>query len=113
MGVIDKEFSRQFLTNNPSIEKDVNGKDIKVFNPVDFDATEWVNTAKSAGAHYIVVTAKHHDGFALFDSKVSDFDILDATPFDRDPLKELVDAAHEAGIKIGFYYVRDTLLYAE
>tara|TARA_Y100000385_G_scaffold289642_1_gene359761 strand:- start:854 stop:2671 length:1818 start_codon:yes stop_codon:yes gene_type:complete len=74
------------------------------FNPVDFDATEWVNTAKSAGAHYIVVTAKHHDGFALFDSKVSDFDILDATPFDRDPLKELVDAAHEAGIKIGFYY---------
>lgn len=74
------------------------------FNPVDFDAAEWVATAKAAGARYIVITAKHHDGFAMFDSAVSDFDIVDATPFGRDPLKELVDAAHEAGIKIGFYY---------
>lgn len=74
------------------------------FNPVDFDAVEWVATAKTAGARYIVITSKHHDGFALFDSAVSDFDIIDATPFGRDPLKELVDAAHEADIKIGFYY---------
>jgi alpha-L-fucosidase len=74
------------------------------FNPVDFDAAEWVATAKAAGARYIVITSKHHDGFAMFDSAVSDFDIVDATPFGRDPLKELVDAAHDAGIKIGFYY---------
>jgi alpha-L-fucosidase len=70
------------------------------FNPVDFDAAEWVSTAKAAGARYIVVTSKHHDGFAMFDSAASDFDIVDATPFGRDPLKELVDAAHAAGVKI-------------
>tara|TARA_B100000959_G_scaffold286151_1_gene363586 strand:+ start:1013 stop:2830 length:1818 start_codon:yes stop_codon:yes gene_type:complete len=74
------------------------------FNPVDFDAKAWVAIAKNAGARYIVITSKHHDGFAMFDSAVSDFDIVDATPFGRDPLKELVDAAHEADIKIGFYY---------
>lgn len=74
------------------------------FNPVDFDAKEWVAIAKDAGVRYIVFTAKHHDGFAMFDSAVSDFDIVDATPFGRDPLKELVDAAHAEGIKIGFYY---------
>ena len=74
------------------------------FNPVDFDAAHWVATAKNAGARYIVITSKHHDGFALFDSAVSDFDIVDATPFGRDPMKELVEAAREAEIKIGFYY---------
>lgn len=74
------------------------------FNPVDFDAAEWIATAKAAGARYIVITSKHHDGFAMFDSAVNDFDIVDATPFGRDPLRELVDAAHEADIKIGFYY---------
>ncbi len=74
------------------------------FNPVDFDAKAWVAIAKDAGARYIVITSKHHDGFAMFDSAVSDFDIVDATPFGRDPLKELVAAAHEADIKIGFYY---------
>lgn len=74
------------------------------FNPVDFDAKEWVAIAKDAGARYIVITSKHHDGFAMFDTKVNDFDIVDATPFGRDPLKELTQAAQEAGIKIGFYY---------
>jgi alpha-L-fucosidase len=74
------------------------------FNPVDFDAKQWVATAKAAGARYMVITSKHHDGFAMFDSKVSDFDIVDATPFGRDPMKELTQAAQKAGIKIGFYY---------
>ena len=72
------------------------------FKPVDFDAEQWVAIAKDAGVRYIVITAKHHDGFAMYDSAVSDFDIVDSTSFGRDPLKELTQAAQKAGIKIGF-----------
>jgi alpha-L-fucosidase len=74
------------------------------FNPVKFNAEEWVTIAKNAGMKYIVITAKHHDGFAMYHSKVSKFNIYDATPFKRDPLKELASAAQKAGIKLCFYY---------
>lgn len=74
------------------------------FNPTEFDAEEWVRLAKEAGMKYIVITSKHHDGFAIFDSKVSDYDIVDRTPFRRDPLKELAEAARRHGLKLGFYY---------
>ena len=74
------------------------------FNPVKFNAAEWVSLAKRAGQKYIVITSKHHDGFCIFDSKVSDYDIIDATPFDRDPLKELAEECAIQGIKLGFYY---------
>jgi alpha-L-fucosidase len=74
------------------------------FNPVKFNAEEWIQVAKNAGMKYIVITSKHHDGFAMYDSKVSKFDIVDATPFKRDPLKELSVAAQKAGIKLCFYY---------
>jgi len=73
------------------------------FNPTRFDAREWVRIAKDAGMKYIVITSKHHDGFALFDSKVSDYDVM-ATPFKRDILKELVESNHETGIRICFYH---------
>lgn len=73
------------------------------FNPVKFNADEWVKMAKDAGMKYIVITSKHHDGFALFDSKVSDFDVM-ATPFKRDILKELADACHKHGLKICWYH---------
>lgn len=73
------------------------------FNPVKFDAEEWVRTAKAAGVKYIVITSKHHDGFCLFDSKYTDFDIA-STPFKRDILKEMADACHKQGIKICFYH---------
>ena len=73
------------------------------FDPVKFNATEWVRLAKDAGMKYIVITSKHHDGFCLFDSKYTDFDIM-STPFRRDVLKELADACHKAGIKICFYH---------
>jgi alpha-L-fucosidase len=76
----------------------------KDFNPVEFNAKEWVSIAKRSGVKYIVITAKHHDGFALFGSEASDFNIVDATPYKKDPLKELTAAARDAGIKIGFYY---------
>jgi alpha-L-fucosidase len=74
------------------------------FNPVQFNAREWVALAKNAGMKYIIITSKHHDGFAMFDSRVSDYNIVDYTPFKRDPLKELSEACAEAGIKFCVYY---------
>lgn len=81
-------------------EKEVVGN----FNPVEFNAKEWVAMAKDAGMKYIVLTSKHHDGFCMWDSKVTDYDIVDATPFKRDVVKELADACREAGIKFCFYH---------
>lgn len=75
----------------------------KQFNPVKFNAREWVRIAKTAGMKYIVITSKHHDGFCLFDSKFTDYDIM-GTPFKRDILKELSRACKENGIRLGFYY---------
>ncbi len=74
------------------------------FNPEKFNAEEWILYAKKAGMKYFIITAKHHDGFAIYDSKVSDFDITDQTPFKKDPLAELAAAAKKHGIKFGFYY---------
>lgn len=74
------------------------------FNPVKYNAEEWVKLAKYAGVKYIVITSKHHDGFAMFHSKASKYNIFDATPFKRDPLKELADACKKHGIRLGFYY---------
>jgi hypothetical protein len=76
----------------------------KQFNPVKFDADAWVKLAKDAGMKYIVITSKHHDGFALFKSKASPFNVVDATPFKRDVLKELAAACAKQGIRLGFYY---------
>jgi alpha-L-fucosidase len=73
------------------------------FNPTRFDAREWVRMAKDAGVRYIVITTKHHDGFCLFDSALTDYDVM-STPFKRDIMKELVDACREAGIRIGWYH---------
>jgi alpha-L-fucosidase len=76
----------------------------KQFNPVKFDADKWVGIAKKAGMKYIVITSKHHDGFAMFCSKVSPWNICDASPFGRDPLKDLAEACRKQGIRLGFYY---------
>ncbi|MCX5643713.1 MAG: alpha-L-fucosidase [Phycisphaerae bacterium] len=74
------------------------------FNPVKFNAEEWVQMAEDAGMKYIVITSKHHDGFAMYGSKVTKYNIVDATPFQRDPLKELAAACAKHNIKFGFYY---------
>jgi alpha-L-fucosidase len=84
----------------PVYHKEVAGK----FNPTEFNADEWIRLAKEAGMGYFVITAKHHDGFAMYDSKVSDATIVKATPFARDPMKELKAACAKYGIKFGFYY---------
>jgi len=74
------------------------------FNPVKFDARKWVATAKAAGMKYIVITSKHHDGFCMFDSKLTDYCITKATPFKRDPMKELAAECKRQGIKLCFYH---------
>jgi alpha-L-fucosidase len=74
------------------------------FNPVKFNAEQWVQMAEDAGMKYIVITSKHHDGFAMYGSKASKYNIVDATPFKRDPLKELAAACAKHNIRFGFYY---------
>ncbi|MBN9298192.1 MAG: alpha-L-fucosidase [Filimonas sp.] len=74
------------------------------FNPVNFNADEWAAIAKDAGIRYMVITAKHHEGFAMFDSKVSDFSIVKASPYKKDPMKALAEATRKQGIQFGFYY---------
>lgn len=74
------------------------------FNPLQFNATEWVSLAKKAGQKYLIITSKHHDGFCMYDSAVTGYDIVDATPFGRDPLKELAAECARQGLKFGFYY---------
>jgi len=75
----------------------------KQFNPVKFNADEWVQVAKDAGMKYMVFTSKHHDGFSMFDSQLTDYKITNS-PFKRDVVKELADACHKGGLKLGYYY---------
>ncbi len=74
------------------------------FNPVDFDARAIAKLARDAGMKYIVITAKHHDGFAMYESQACDFNIVDATPWGKDPMKDLAAACREQGLGFGFYY---------
>ena len=74
------------------------------FNPIEFNAAEWVSMAKNAGMKYITITSKHHDGFAMFDSKASDWNIVARTPYKKDPLKALAEECRRQGIKLFFYY---------
>jgi alpha-L-fucosidase len=77
------------------------------FNPLCFNADEWVQIARDAGMKYIVFTSKHHDGFAMFHSKVSQYNVVDATPFKRDVVGELAEACRKHGLKLGLYYSQD------
>src|SRR5258708_9953197 len=74
------------------------------FNPVKFNPDEWVQLAQDAGMKYIVMTSKHHDGFAMCKSAASKFNVVDATPYKRDVLKALADACAKRGMRLGFYY---------
>src|SRR6516162_518202 len=76
----------------------------KQFNPTKFNAEEWVKMAEDAGMKYLVITSKHHDGFAMYASKYSLYNVFDATPWHRDPLKELAEACARHHIRFGFYY---------
>jgi alpha-L-fucosidase len=74
------------------------------FNPAEFNAAEWVSLAKAAGMKYIAITSKHHDGFAMFATRQNKWNIVDATPYKKDPLKMLADECRKQGIKLFFYY---------
>ncbi len=92
-----------FLRNSAQIPVEKYEKLTARFNPVKFNADDWVTMAKNAGMKYIVITSKHHDGFCLFDSKDTDFDVI-STPFNRDILKELSDACAKQGMTLCFYH---------
>jgi alpha-L-fucosidase len=94
----------EWIMENANIPVAEYEKYAKRFNPVKFDADQWVQIAKNAGMKYIVITSKHHDGFCLWDSKVSDYDIMDTAPFKRDILKELSVACKKHGIRLCFYH---------
>jgi alpha-L-fucosidase len=94
----------EWIMNNKEIPIAQYKKLPSFFNPVEFDPAEWVSMVKQAGMKYITITSKHHDGFAMFDSKVSDYNIVDATPFGRDVLGMLKQECDRQGIKLFFYY---------
>ncbi len=94
----------EWIMNSARIPVDEYKKFADAFNPIGYNADEWVRLAKNAGMKYIVITSKHHDGFCLWDSKVTDWDIMDATPFGRDILAELATACKKHKIKLCFYH---------
>ena len=94
----------EWIMNNASIPIEEYENFSKQFNPVKFNAEEWAKIAKDAGMKYMVITSKHHDGFCLWDSKVTTYDIMDFTSFGRDILQELKEACDKYGIKLCFYH---------
>lgn len=94
----------EWVMNNQQIPIKTYEKLPAFFNPTEFNAAEWVQMAKDAGMKYITITSKHHDGFAMFDSKVSDYNIVKKTPYGKDVLKMLADECHKQGIKLFFYH---------
>jgi len=102
----DKEIDGlgEWIMHDANIPRSDYEQYAKQFNPVKYDAEAWVRMAKEAGMKYIVITAKHHDGFALFDSKASDWNVVKATPYGKDLLKPFVEACRRQGMKLGFYY---------
>ena len=87
-----------------SADRDEYKATARSFNPTEFDAMELAQLAKDAGMKYVIITSKHHDGFAMYDSDCDPFNIVDATPFGRDPMKELAEACKKLGLGFGFYY---------
>ena len=83
------------------------GRLASVFNPIYFNADEWIQLAKECGMKYFVITSKHHDGFAMYHSKVDPYNVVDATPFGRDVIAELGEACYKHGLKFGLYYSQD------
>ena len=100
----DRTDHAEWLMLTANIKSDEYSKLADDFNPTAFDADAWAKLAYDAGMKYIVITAKHHDGFSMYDSAYTDYDIVDATPFKRDPIRELAEAAKSYGLKFAVYY---------
>ena len=103
-GVYSLLGNGEWVMNNTNIPIKQYEKLPDFFNPIDFDPKEWVDLVRQAGMKYITITSKHHDGFAMYNSKVSDYDIVDRTPYGKDILKLLAEECGKQGIKLFFYY---------
>jgi alpha-L-fucosidase len=103
-GVYSVMGKGEWVMNNDKIPVSEYEKLAPQFNPTGFDAAAWVALAKAAGMKYITITSKHHDGFAMFATKQNKWNIVDATPYAKDPLKMLADECHKQGIKLFFYH---------
>jgi len=103
-GVYSVMGKGEWVMNNDKIPVSEYEKLAPQFNPTEFNAAEWVALAKAAGMKYITITSKHHDGFAMFATKQNKWNIVDATPYAKDPLKMLADECHKQGIKLFFYH---------
>lgn len=94
----------EWVMNNQNFGLDEYSLLPKFFNPLDFNAKKWAKLFKDSGAKYVTFTSRHHDGFSMWDSEVSDYNIVKASPFKRDVVKELAQACREEGLKVMFYY---------
>lgn len=103
-GIYSMTAQGEWYMNNRNIHRDEYAKLASGFYPSRFNAAEWVSAIKASGAKYICFTSRHHDSFSMFDTQESDFDIVDATPFKRDIIKELAEECQKQGIKLHFYY---------
>ena len=103
-GIYSMTARGEWYMNDRNIHRDEYAKLASGFYPSKFDAAQWVSAIKASGAKYITITSRHHDSFSMFDTAESDVNIVDATPFKRDVLKELADECHKQGIKLHFYY---------
>ena len=103
-GIYSMFAQGEWYLQNAGINRDEYAKAADAFYPHRFNAQEWVSAIKSAGAKYICITTRHHDSFSMWDTEQSEFNIVDATPFGRDILKELADECAKQGIKLHFYY---------
>lgn len=102
--IVDAKHGSEWIQCDALLRRDEYEVYARQFNPVAFDADQWVKLARDAGMKYMVITSKHHDGFSMYDTRVSDYNIVQATPFDRDPLRELSEACKRQGIHFGVYY---------
>ena len=103
-GVYSQLAQGEWVMQNRGITVDSYEWLASAFNPVKFNAHEWVSLAKAAGVQYITITSRHHDGFSMFATKATRYNIVDWTPFARDPMKELAEECQKQGIKLFFYY---------
>lgn len=103
-GVYSTLASGEWVMHQQQFDKATYEKLPAFFNPVSFNAAEWVKMAKNAGMKYITITSKHHDGFAMWGTKLSDWNIVDRTPYGKDVLKQLAEECHKQGVKLFFYH---------
>lgn len=103
-GIYSMFAQGEWYMTNANVDNKEYAKAASAFYPIGFNAKEWVSAIKAAGAKYICFTSRHHDGFSMWNTEQSDYNIVDATPFGRDVIKELSDECHRQGIKLHLYY---------